>query len=140
MFGRVVAAVVYDRQGDVFGSMRGGLSGPAAQAQQAAFAQVLASVFGRATPTEGGAETDLTLATWPNPTRGAATVAFGLAEGGAARISVYDALGREVAVVADRAFGAGRHAVAVPALAAGVYVVRVASEGSVRTARLTVAR
>ena len=36
-------------------------------------------------------------APWPNPSRGAATVAFMLPEGGPVRLSVLDALGREVA-------------------------------------------
>ena len=140
VFGRVVAAVVYDRSQAVYGSTRGGLPPDQAQAQDAAFAAALAQVFGRATLGEGGAKVDLAVAAWPNPTRGAATVAFGLAQDGAVRVSVVDVLGREVAVVADRPFAAGRHAVAVPPLAAGAYIVCVASEGGVRTSRLTVAR
>ena len=136
---RVVAAVVYDRSRDVFGSIGGG----ATPAEMAQFRAALFNVFsGGATPTEGGAEVDLTVSTWPNPTRGAATVAFGLAEAGPARVAVYDALGREVAVMADRPFGPGRHEVSVAAqsLPAGVYVVRVQTEGGAQTARLTVAR
>ena len=131
---RVVAAVVYDRNRSVVGA-RGG---NASQAEADAFE----SLVGGPTPTEGGAAVDLSVAAWPNPTRGDATVAFGLAEGGAARVAVYDVLGREVAVAADRAFGAGRHAVPVPAgaLPAGAYVVRVQTAAGVQTARLTVAR
>ena len=138
VFGRVVAAVVYDRDRDVFGSVGGG----ATEAEMRTFAAALADVFGQATPTEGGADIDLTVAAWPNPVAGRATVAFGLAEGGAARVSVYDALGREVAVLADRSFASGRHEVTLDGAAfpAGIYVVRVASEGGVQTARLTVAR
>ena len=67
-------------------------------------------------------------------------MAFGLAEGGAAQVAVYDVLGREVATAANRVFGPGRHEVALPQLAAGAYVVRVASEAGVQTVRLTVAR
>ena len=136
VFSRVVAAVVYDRDRDVFGSVGGG----ATPAEARAFRQTFLDVFGQATPTEAGGAVDLTVAAWPNPTRGAATVAFGLAEGGAARVAVYDALGREVAVLADRAFGLGRHEVSVGTLSTGVYVVRVATAGGVQTARLTVAR
>ena len=138
VFGRVVAAVVYDRDRDVFGSVGGG----ATEAEMRTFAAALADVFGQATPTEGGAEIDLAVAAWPNPVAGRATVAFGLAEGGAARVAVYDALGREVVVAADGPFGPGRHEVALRAgaLPAGVYIVRVATEGGVQTARLTVAR
>ena len=136
VFSRVVAAVVYDRDRDVFGSVGGG----ATPAEARAFRQTFLDVFGQATPTEAGGAVDLTVAAWPNPTRGAATVAFGLAEGGAARVAVYDALGREVAVLADRAFGLGRHEVLVGTLSTGVYIVRVATAGGVQTARLTVAR
>ena len=138
LFSRVVAAVVYDRDRDVFASVGGG----ATEAEARAFRQAFLNVFGQAVSTEGGGTVDLTVAAWPNPTRGAATVAFGLAEGGAARVAVYDALGREVVVAADGPFGPGRHEVAVRAgaLPAGVYIVRVATEGGVQTARLTVAR
>ena len=44
----------------------------------------------------------------PNPSRGEATVAFSLAEAGAARVAIVDVLGREVAVVADGPAEAGR--------------------------------
>ena len=137
--GRVVAAVVYDRNGDVFGSVGGG----ATEAEMQAFRQALLRAFnGQAVSTEDGGEVDLTVAAWPNPTAGRATVAFGLAEGGAARIAVYDALGREVVVAADGPFGRGRHEVNLRAgsLPAGVYIVRVATEGGVQTTQLTVAR
>ena len=141
VFGRVVAAVVYDRDGSVFASVRGGLPEAEAEAQAASFAAAMARVFGRATSAEGEGGADLAVRAWPNPSRGAATVAFGLAQGGAARVAVYDALGREVAVVADGPHGAGRHEARVAApLPAGAYVVRVASPDGVRTARLTVAR
>ena len=141
VFGRVVAAVVYDRDGSVYASTRGGLSGDAATAQAQTFAAAMARVFGgQATSAEGEGGVDLAVRTWPNPSPGAARVAFGLAEGGAARVSVVDALGREVAVVADGPFGPGRHKAAVAGLPAGVYVVRVASAEGVRTTRLTVAR
>ena len=139
LLSRVVAAVVYDRGRDVFGS-RG--SRPS-EAEAQAFGRAFAAVFGgEATPAEGDGAVDLSVAAWPNPTRGVATVAFGLAEGGAVRVAVYDVLGREVAVAADRAFGPGRHEVALAsgAFPAGAYVVRVQTEGGVRVVRLTVAR
>ena len=140
VFGRVVAAVVYGRDGSVFGSMRGGLAEPAARTQAASFAAAMAAAFGQATSAEDEGGVDLAVRAWPNPSSGRATVAFGLAAGGAARVSVYDALGREVAVLAEGALPAGRHEAAVPDLPAGVYVVRVAVPEGVRTARLTVAR
>ena len=141
VFGRVVAAVVYDRGGGVVASVRGGLPPAGAEAQAATFAAAMARVFGRATSAEGEGGVDLAVRAWPNPSAGRATVGFGLAAGGAARVAVYDALGREVAVVADRPFGAGRHEVRLASpLPAGVYVVRVATPAGVATARLTVAR
>ncbi len=74
----------------------------------------------------------------PNPTSGAATVwATGA---GQATITVYDALGRRVAVAFDGVL-AGRTRVALPAsLAPGVYVVRLAIRDAVQTARLVVTR
>ena len=61
---------------------------------------------------------------------------------GAARVRVYDVLGREVARRADAELAAGRHAVALDAaqLAAGVYVVRMTSGDFAATRRLTVVR
>ena len=138
VFGRVVAAVVYDRDRSVFGSIGGG----ATQAQRDAFARTLADIFGAPTAAEGDQEIDLTAAVWPNPTRGATTIGFGLRERSDVRVSVLDALGREVAVVADQSFGAGRHQAVLRAgaLPSGVYIVRVVTEGRVESARLTVAR
>ncbi len=46
---------------------------------------------------------------WPNPARGDVRLAFTMATGGTARLSVHDAQGRLVARIADGAFGAGRH-------------------------------
>lgn len=65
----------------------------------------------------------------PNPSRG-----------GAVRVSVVDVLGREVAVLASGELAAGAHAVRVPSLASGTYVVRLAGEDAVRTERFTVVR
>ena len=58
------------------------------------------------------------------------------------RVSVFDARGREVAVLASGARGAGVHSFAVDSapLAPGVYVVRAVGRGLVESARLVVAR
>ncbi len=66
------------------------------------------------------------LAVRPNPTGGAAVVPFRLAESAHVQVSVYDVLGRSVAVLVDGAFEAGEHAATLDAsrLAPGVYVVR----------------
>ena len=132
---RVVAAVVYGRDREVFGSIQG----RSTAAELAAFREAMAAAFGGATDAEGGPD-GLAVRAWPNPTSGAATVSFGLAEAGDVTVAVYDALGRQVAVVADGAYGPGQHEAAVPSLPAGVYAVRVLSRGEARTARLTVAR
>ncbi len=78
----------------------------------------------------------------PNPARGGATLRFSLARAAHVRLVVYDALGREVAVLADGAFEAGTHTAVVPAtLASGTHIVRMLTDGpSVPTRRLTVVR
>jgi photosystem II stability/assembly factor-like uncharacterized protein len=89
----------------------------------------------------GGAEA-LTLASFPNPFRGATTIRFTLPEAGAVRLTVYDAIGREVARLVDEAREAGTHAVAfdASALPAGVYVARLETAGQALTQRVTVIR
>ena len=84
---------------------------------------------------------------YPNPARGAVTVPMTLAGDAEVTVVVYDALGREVARLADGARRAGRHPLRLDTrrLAAGAYVVRatVATEGAapeVFTRRLTVVR
>ena len=62
----------------------------------------------------------------PNPARGRVRLAVTLAAAGDARVTVVDALGRQVAVLLDGAVGAGRTDVSWDAARAapGVYVVR----------------
>lgn len=78
----------------------------------------------------------------PNPVTGETLAPVFLREAGHARVSVYDVLGREVAVAADGPLAAGDHLVRVDvsALPAGTYVLRVAAEGTVRSRTITVAR
>ena len=78
----------------------------------------------------------------PNPSRGAAVVPYAVPAAGRVRVSLFDLLGREVAVLADAEHAAGGHAAQVPSgrLASGVYVVRVVSGGEARQVRLTVVR
>jgi hypothetical protein len=78
----------------------------------------------------------------PNPVAGAAVVRYGLPSAGAVRVAVYDALGREVAVLAEGEEEAGWHeaALSAGALAPGVYVVRVTAGSEARVERLTVVR
>ncbi len=95
-------------------------------------------------PGDGGAISAVALgAPFPNPARSAsATVSVELPEAGPARLAVYDALGREVAVALDGVQSAGRHAVALDTsrLPSGVYVVRLEAGGAVAVQRLTVVR
>ncbi len=78
----------------------------------------------------------------PNPARGQTTLTFSLATAGAARLSVVDLLGREVAVLVEGEQGAGRHAAAldVSPLAPGVYVVRLSAGAQTATRRVVVVR
>ena len=77
----------------------------------------------------------------PNPTAGAARLAFTLGETGPVRLTLHDALGREVRVLASGTLSAGPHEAAVPAgLPPGVYVVRLPAGPDSRTTRLTVVR
>jgi hypothetical protein len=84
---------------------------------------------------------------YPNPTRGAATIEYGLPEAGEVTMAVYDALGRRVATLAEGRQAAGRHQVrwdgrsaAGGRLASGLYFVRLEAGGQVRMRRLTIVR
>ena len=80
-------------------------------------------------------------AVFPNPTAGSVTLPFTLAADADVRISVVDALGREVLVATDaRQAGAQRATLNTSGLAPGVYVVRLDVAGTVRSQRLVVAR
>ena len=78
---------------------------------------------------------------WPNPTGGAVTVGLSLAEPEAVRVSVVDALGREVAVVHDGAAADGqRLGIDTDGWPVGAYSVRVVTEAGQASAGLTVVR
>lgn len=77
----------------------------------------------------------------PNPTAGRATLGYELGENAAMRLSVFDALGREVAVLAAGVQAAGAHRADVPAgLPPGLYLVRLSTDAATTVQRLTVAR
>jgi DNA-binding beta-propeller fold protein YncE len=97
----------------------------------------LAYVTGGTTSTP---ETDAPLAfaierVWPSPSTGPVHIAFTLPHEAEARLSVLDLQGREIAVLAQGVMPAGRHepvwnpARATHAARAGVYFVRLVSEG-----------
>ena len=91
---------------------------------------------------DGANGIDLAVTAAPNPLRDRSTVAFGVAEAADVRVAVYDALGREVALLAEAPYAAGRHEVTFEAndLPAGVYVIRAVVGSEARTARVTLAR
>ncbi|HEX9953211.1 MAG TPA: T9SS type A sorting domain-containing protein [Rubricoccaceae bacterium] len=105
-------------------------------------ARFLLRVEDAAVAGEPGAGSALALDAFPNPTAGASRVAFSLPAASDVRVAVLDALGREVAVLADGARPAGRHDVVVAAgrLAPGVYVVRLTAGAVAIVRRLTVVR
>ena len=98
------------------------------------------AVAGEAAPTTAPPAVGIGVA--PNPLRRAARVTVSLAEAAPVRVSVVDALGREVAVLADAPLGAGEHALALDAggLAPGVYLVRVETTAGAAARPLTVVR
>lgn len=74
----------------------------------------------------------------PNPSPGAATVAFTLARAGEARLEVLDVAGRRVASHDVGSHGAGRHALRLDergTLAPGLYLLRLVTPGRVLTTR-----
>jgi hypothetical protein len=79
---------------------------------------------------------------YPNPSAGRTTFAFSLERPQAVRLAVYDALGREAGVLADGMHAAGTHALVwdASALASGVYVVRLDTEGASLTRRVLLVR
>ncbi|GAB5536713.1 MAG: hypothetical protein Rubg2KO_29620 [Rubricoccaceae bacterium] len=93
---------------------------------------------------EGGPVRSLVLHTpSPNPSRGSVELAYELAESGVVRLSVHDALGRQVASVLDGlVHPAGSHTatLAASAWAPGVYVVRLVAGDELATVQLTVVR
>jgi hypothetical protein len=100
-----------------------------------------ASEAGLARPFEGYGLT-YGLTSHPNPFSGRAAVSFVLPERADVRLSVYDGLGREVAVLVDGAREAGQYEAVLDggALPAGVYLVRLTAGPFVQTQRVTLVR
>ena len=102
-------------------------------------------VLERATATAGEDETPAVLAlspTRPNPLSAVATFEYALPAPTTVRLSLYDILGREVAVIDSGDRPAGVHAIRFDArpLASGTYVVRLVAGSDVRVQRITVTR
>ena len=81
------------------------------------------------------------IAVSPNPVRGVPAITVELPEAEAVRLSVFDVLGREVAVVADATLGAGAQTFRLAdALPAGVYVARLQTARGATALQFTVVR
>ena len=78
----------------------------------------------------------------PNPAAGRTQIAYTLPQAGDVTVSVFDALGRRVAVLADGEQAADRHQATLDAstLATGVYVVRLQTEAGTLQKTFTVVR
>jgi hypothetical protein len=100
------------------------------------------SLAGASTPVEpGAAGRRVALASpSPNPAAGAVSLRYTLARSADARLEVFDALGRRVAVVAAGRLPAGAHGASLDAsaLRPGVYVVRLLADGEVAVRTLVV--
>jgi hypothetical protein len=79
----------------------------------------------------------------PNPFTEKTSVSFGLRSSGSTRLSVYDVLGRRVATLAEGFRAAGRYTLSWTGkddigdpVSAGVYMVRLESEGGVQTKKV----
>lgn len=81
-------------------------------------------------------------AAYPNPFATATELGFRLAAPAHVRLTVHDLLGRQVATVADRRFGAGDHALTFEAgaLPAGLYVARLEAGAATQTVKLVKVR
>jgi hypothetical protein len=78
---------------------------------------------------------------YPNPFNPSTVIRWQLAVGSQTRLAVYDLMGREVAVLADGVYPAGRHEVVFDAgnlnLASGVYVTMLRVGDQPFTRRIT---
>lgn len=79
---------------------------------------------------------------YPNPFNPITTIAFELPEDGAAQLTIFNAVGQQVAVLVDQAMRAGRHEVNFDAstLATGVYFYRLRFGEQVLTKRMLFAK
>lgn len=78
------------------------------------------------------------LQNYPNPFNPATTIAYTLPENGRVRLSVFDVLGREVAVLVDATKRAGNHQLSfdASALATGLYFYRIDAGAFQQTRRM----
>lgn len=109
---------------------------------------LIMTVFGRTgvVGTEPGADEPRQVVlgqSYPNPLVGdVATIPFEVSTSSEVRIAVYDALGRRVAVVANRPYAVGSHAVTfdTSGLPGGTYTYRIMANGEVQARRMVIVR
>ncbi len=81
------------------------------------------------------------LPTYPNPTRGPATIRFAVPEQQAVRLTLYDIMGRRVRVLLDTEVeGRTETSLRLDGLASGTYFLRMQTDGYTDTQRITVVR
>ncbi len=106
----------------------------------------LQSVYGPVQGTAGAPKAFALSSAWPNPSRGALTLAIMVPRAANVRLSVLDLQGREVAVLADGGFAPGRHEIRwdgrtdhgqVPA---GLYFIRCVTPDRKFVSRVTISR
>ncbi|OZC01768.1 T9SS type A sorting domain-containing protein [Rubricoccus marinus] len=97
---------------------------------------------GAATAKTSGEDEPVVGTPYPNPASGASRIEVAVGEAQDVRVSIYDALGREVGVAHEGTLAAGSHVVTLPveSLSAGTYIVRVTGGDVAETRRLTVVR
>ncbi len=106
-----------------------------------------ASALDAALTDAGAPRLGLALGAHPNPFNPRTTLSFTLSEPGPVSLAVYDLTGARVALLADRVFPAGDHAVSWDGgdatgrpLPSGVYLARAATRDAVQTRRMTLVR
>lgn len=95
-----------------------------------------------ATAEEGGGDLGLGLRLAPNPSTGSAEIVYRVPEAGLVDVSVFDVVGRRVAVVTSTLVAAGEHRVTLDVrdFAPGVYTCVLKTAAGVRLERLSVVR
>ena len=133
----LVAGLVYRSEDDILFNYNS-----QDQTATADFAAALARLSQPVASEDDASAVDLAVTAAPNPLRDRTTVAFGVAEAADVRVALYDALGRQVALLADAPFAIGRHELTLDArdLPAGVYVVRATVGAEAFSTRVTVSR
>ncbi len=79
---------------------------------------------------------------YPNPAHGTTKIRYALPKTARVRLTLYDMLGRRVAVLVDREQAAGRKEMTVDTstLPSGLYLYRLRADGEVETRRMTVVK